>query len=225
MVDVVRLVDGVAARVKQLYPDDARRARIVAAAVEAVESLGPAAGLGRIAERAGIPRPHLYRHFASKEHLDAEVVRIAAIDLGATIRPHLAGGGDPQAVVHAAVDAAASWAEANPRLYRFIAAQPHTGPDRPDGVAMGRETFIAEVRTALQRYGDVAGGLRDVPEAVVAGVVGLIEASLIWWLDRRDEDRDAMVDRLARQVTLLLLDTAGGPTTSATTAEPDPLRR
>jgi len=203
MVVMGRLVDGVAARVKQLYPDDARRAGIVVAAVEAIESANPAAGLAWIAERAGIQRPHLYRHFASKEQLDAEVVRIAALDLRDRLQPHLSGDGSPEETVRVAVGAAADWATENPQLYRFIAAPPSRE------VARGRERFVSDVRVALQEYGAAHGLELDVSEAVIAGVVGLIESSLIWWLDHRAEPREAVVDRLARQVTALFIDVAG----------------
>ncbi|WP_278258073.1 helix-turn-helix domain-containing protein [Nocardioides convexus] len=46
---------------------DARRAQVVQAAIDAIEEGGASVGMAQIAERAGIPRPHVYRHFASKE--------------------------------------------------------------------------------------------------------------------------------------------------------------
>lgn len=212
MVDVGRIVDGAAARVKRLYPEDARRARVVTAAVEAMEAFGPAVGLGRIAERAGIPRPHLYRHFASKEQLDAEVVRFGAVDLADRIRPHLAASGTPYDVVVGVIDAAADWATENPQLYRFIAAQGHggTGPapePGPPASASGRERFLSDVRTALVGFLGPTGAAA-VPDAVVASVIGFVETGIIWWLDHRDEPLDRVVQRLARHVSVVLADVA-----------------
>jgi AcrR family transcriptional regulator len=55
-----------------------RRDALVAAALSCVEEFGPGVGMAPIAERAGVPRPHVYRVVASKEELDAEVGRLAA---------------------------------------------------------------------------------------------------------------------------------------------------
>ena len=196
MSGVGRIVDGAAARVRRLYPEDARRARVVSAAVEALEAFGPAVGLGRIAERAGIPRPHLYRHFASKEQLDAEVVRFAAVDLGDRVRPHLSASGTPHDVVAGVIAAAAAWASENPQLYRFIAAQSHDS------------RALADVRGALARLLGPEGAAA-VPDAVLASLVGLVETGIIWWLDHEDEPLDRLVQRLARHASLVLVDVAG----------------
>src|SRR5690349_15505504 len=48
-----------------------RRDQLVAAALSCIEEFGPGVGMGQIAERAGVPRPHVYRVIASKDELDA----------------------------------------------------------------------------------------------------------------------------------------------------------
>lgn len=36
--------------------------------------------------------------------------------------------------------------------------------------------------------------------------MGMVDATVIWWLDQRDETLDLMVGRLSRHVTLVLQD-------------------
>ncbi len=57
------------------------------AAARAIEEYGPGVGTAQIAERAGVARPHVYRHFDSKEDLEREVLRFAADQLIDTVRP------------------------------------------------------------------------------------------------------------------------------------------
>ena len=46
-----------------------RRAAIIDAAVTAIEEYGPDALTAQIAEKAGVPRTHVYRHFEGKHAL------------------------------------------------------------------------------------------------------------------------------------------------------------
>jgi hypothetical protein len=51
----------------------------------------------------------------------------------------------------------------------------------------------------------VALGLDTEPaERLMVGVVGLVDATAAWWLDRSDLSREAVTDELTDQVWLLL---------------------
>lgn len=204
MVDVAKWLDSSVA--KRLGVDRggeaARRAKVLLAAVDAVEELGAGVGMGEVAERAGIPRPHVYRVFASKEMLDIEVARFAATELVRRVRPHFRQVGTPFDVVHGVILAVVEWAAEHPNLYRFLAAQQQTKAWHR--ARFGRTRFLDEIATAMDRYLDAGGYTAKAPDGVLAGLMGMVDASIIWWLDHRDESKRDVVDRLTRQVTLVL---------------------
>lgn len=178
-----------------------RRELIIRAAARAIEEYGPDAGTGQIAELAGVARPHVYRHFSSRDELLLEVARYAAGDLKATVRPSLTRSGTPLEVIRGLVDASVGWAADHPGLYRFITERKQTRDLHRDRI--GRSHFLGEIVEAADAYLGAAG-LTSPPDGVVAGLMGMGDASIIWWLDHRDEPRDVLVDRLTRQVWLIL---------------------
>ena len=85
-----------------------KRERVVKAAMQVIDESGIGAGTALIAERAGIPRPHVYRYFTSRDDLDDQMARRAAQDLIARVRPNLTRRGTPQQVVEGLVRACAT---------------------------------------------------------------------------------------------------------------------
>lgn len=197
MVDVGRLVDSAAARAKRATADAGRIGKLVAAALEAVEAHGPNVGMGRIAELAGIPRPHVYRYFTNKDELDLEVVRVAAADLAAALRPSLTIGGTVSEIVTEVVATIVGWAGQHPQLFRFIAAQPGA-----------RELMHQELLTTFQAYLSEAGLEAEVPPAGVAAVIGMGDAGITWWLDHHDETPEEVTTRLSRYAVAIIYDFA-----------------
>ena len=98
-----------------------RRAAIIAAAIDAIEAHGPDALTGQIAEMAGVPRTHVYRHFDGKQALDLAVSRLVANQIGTSIRAGLATPGSARDIIRAAISQHLGWIEAHPNLYRFLA--------------------------------------------------------------------------------------------------------
>src|SRR5882757_6900888 len=88
-----------------------RRAAIIAAAITAIEEHGPDALTGQIADRAGVPRTHVYRHFDGKQALDLAVARAAAKEVGESIRSGLATRGSARAIIHASISEHLGWIE------------------------------------------------------------------------------------------------------------------
>lgn len=209
MVDVGRWVDSAVGRTlhKRVSDEDARRFRTILAAADAIDEIGPGVGLAEIADRAGLQRPNVYRLFKSKDVLDAEVAGFAATELIRWVRPSLNRPGTVEQIVYGVIDAALSWAEEHPNLYRFLAARQQTKALHPARV--GRTRLLGEVVDALAAYmrthtppveiGEPADGL-------MVGLMGMVDASIIWWLDHHDESREDVVARLTRQVVLVLTD-------------------
>ncbi|HWJ09447.1 MAG TPA: TetR/AcrR family transcriptional regulator [Nocardioides sp.] len=209
MVDVVKWVDSTVRRrnAKEALESDARRAQVVQAAIDAIEAGGGAVGMGQIAERAGIPRPNVYRHFASKEQLDAEVARYAATELLRRVRPHLATPGTPVEIIRGLIAPCVAWAAEHPHLFRFLAAQQQT--KALHRARLGRTRLLSEIVEAARSYLRATPLSADPPEGVLVGVMGMVDASIIWWFDHHDETQEQLVDRLTRQVAAVLVDTLG----------------
>jgi AcrR family transcriptional regulator len=208
MVEVGRWVDSTVRRrsAREALVRDEKRERVVRAAIEVIDESGVGAVTAQIAERAGIPRPHVYRHFSSRDDLDNEVARRAAEDLIERVRPHLTRRGTPRQIVEGLVGACAGWAAEHPHLYRFLAAR---GQSRTlHRARMGRSRLLDEVAAAARGY--TSADVEAFPEGILVGVMGMVDATVIWWLDQRDESLEAMVGRLSGHVTLVLQDALAG---------------
>jgi len=202
--DPERWTDTASARraTSQTGPRALRREQIVRAAATAIGEDGPEAGTGRIAELAGVARPHVYRHFSSREELLVEVARYAAGELKARVRPTLSRTGTPLAVIRGPVSESVAWAAENPNLYRFV-----TQRDQMRDLhrtRLGRTHFLGEIVGAAAAYLRASGIDTAPPDGILAGLMGMVDASIIWWLDHQDEEREVLVDRLTGQVWLIL---------------------
>lgn len=188
--------DTVAARRAAVAATDReqRRRLIVEAAIRAIEQHGADAGLGAVADQAGLPRPHVYRHFTGKDDLDQEVARHAGRLLSEWIRPSLEARGEPEEVINGIVGRVLVWAVDHPNLYRFRAR-------------LAAPAAVGELGDALAAYLRAAGHDARPPAHVVAGIIGLADGGIIWWLDHQDEsDLDGLARWLGAQVLAVLGD-------------------
>lgn len=184
-----------------------RRAAIIAAAVAAIEEHGPEALTGQIAARAGVPRTHVYRHFDDRAALDLAVCAHVAAELGARLRAGLSTPGSPLRIIGSAVDAHLTWIEEHPNLYRFLAQHAYAIKDA-EGVTDAKAVFAAELTAVLQHYLRLLGADPAPAERVIVGVVGMVDATATWWLERRDVSRPELTETVTRQVWLIIDDTA-----------------
>jgi len=183
-----------------------RRDQIVVAAAVAIEEFGAGVGAAQIAERAGVARPHVYRHFDSKEDLQTEVLRLAATKLIEAVRPAMRQSGTAPAIIEGVIAAAVTWADQNPNLYRFMAARQQTKATHR--ARLGRTRFLGEVVDATSAYLRTPDVQVDIPDGVMAGLMGMVDSGIIWWLDHRDESRGEVITRIGHQVWLVLRDLA-----------------
>jgi AcrR family transcriptional regulator len=183
-----------------------RRAALTAAAIDAIRTLGPDAGMDAIAAHAGISKPVLYRYFADKSQLWQAVGQEAALRVVLAIQPAVAAVRDERAVVAAAVDAYLAHIESDPNLYQFVVHQP--------GIARPRDVVADTVDTVASGLARIIGDrLRErgldsgaaLPWAY--GVVGYVQTVGDWWLRHQQPiSRAALSDYLT---TLLWSGIAG----------------
>jgi AcrR family transcriptional regulator len=180
----------------------ARREQIIEAARAVIEEYGRDALTGQIAQRAGLARPNVYRHFASKDELDQAVARSAYQELRAQIRIRLDLCGTPLDVIRAPIAVRIVWADNHPNLYRFLLSRGYKRSSRQRPAE--RREFVADLAAAGEHYFPHFGDDPDAAAALVVALGGLIDASILSWLSRRTETRERLIDRLTTQVWLLV---------------------
>jgi AcrR family transcriptional regulator len=181
-----------------------RRRTIIGAAIATIDEFGPDVLTAQIAERAGVPRTHVYRHFEGKDALDMAVAREISRQIGQTIRLGLEGGGSARNLIKVAIEAHLSFIEDHPNLYRFLARRAYTvdatGSASTDDA---KAAFAAELSGLLTGYMALLDIHSDHAEQVMIGVVGMVDATGAWWVDHRDVARAELTERLTDQTWLL----------------------
>ena len=182
-----------------------RRLAIINAAIAAIEEHGPDALTGQIAERAGVPRTHVYRHFDGKQALDRAVARHVALQIGEQIRAGLATPGSASDMIRGAIGQHLTWMEQHPNLYRFLAANAYTvGATGSPSVDDAKAAFAGELTALLADYMRRFGLDTTPAERVIVGVVGMVDATAAWWLEHHDVSRDELTEALTAQVWLII---------------------
>jgi AcrR family transcriptional regulator len=182
-----------------------RRAAIIAAAIEAIEEHGPDALTGQIAEKAGVPRTHVYRHFEGKSALDLAVARSAAAEITESIRTGLASGGTTLEILRAAISRHLSWIEEHPNLYRFLAQHAYVIGQSGTRVSDDAKAALAAELTQLLSGYMRRFGLDPSPvELLVVGAVGMVDSTAAWWLEHREPPREELAAMLADELWCLI---------------------
>jgi AcrR family transcriptional regulator len=181
-----------------------RRARIIEAAVEAIEEHGPDVLTAQIAEKAGVPRTHVYRHFDGKPALDLAVSTEVAVEIGRHIRTAFAEAGSTTDLISSAIDRHLAWVDEHPNLYRFLALNAYAIKTPHGRPADAKAAFAAEITDVTARYMGALGLSTEPAERMIVGVVGLVDATASWWIDRREPDRDTVAAELKDEVWLII---------------------
>jgi AcrR family transcriptional regulator len=172
----------------------ARRAELVQAAVAAIDEHGRTAGIGEIAEVAGVSKPVLYRYFADKADLHAAVGSWGASLLMERLLPVIAEDRPVEERVRLGVDAYLATIEEHPNVFLLLVQHRVSGDTDP--LADGKAAIAAAIASVM---GDVLRGLNadaGGAEPWAHGVVGLGLATGEWWLERRTMSRAAVAGYL-----------------------------
>lgn len=172
-------------------PAARRRRQLLAVALGSFAAAGyHATSMEGIADAAGVSKPVLYQHFASKAELFRELIVAVGTDLLEAVTAAAAAEDDPYRRVLAGFGA----------YFCFVGAQPAAFTLLFDSGARQAPEFSASVRSVESHIASTIGDLIEVDiepphrELLAFGIVGLAETTSRMWLERRDgslEDRTA----------------------------------
>lgn len=193
-----------------------RRQMVVDAAIDVIEQHPPGETIHvqQIADRAGIHRTVLYRHFEDRTDLDLAVQTAICQQAGAELFASMSMQGTPREITFRVVETYIRWAAAHPALVRF--AERDLGGDvvpleqALEQVAEGIELLITSI---IQMLGvELPQKDRDALDPFVFGLIGGgFQATKRW--ANRDTVRPPIEDfvellgtNIWRQVTGIALD-------------------
>lgn len=175
-----------------------RRTEVIDAAVAVIEVSGAEVSVQQVADRLGLPRPVVYRHFDGRTDLD-EQIRVRILDsLLTELLPTLRADGTVRDAVRGAVGTYVGWVDSHPNLHRFLAAGAPQG-DSSHALAGARDrigTRLADLfATAAAHVG--IDPVRARPMAF--GIVGFVDGVVNSW--RADPAGGLESDRIVAIVT------------------------
>jgi AcrR family transcriptional regulator len=177
----------------------ARRAEFVEAALRALDAHGPDLGMEDVAAEAGVTKPVLYRHFDDKADLYVALGQRGTEILFQRLIPAINAELAPVPRIRMALDAFFMVIEEHPNLYRLLARGPvHDKPVDSDVVAEDKEVIAAALTALLGDYMRMFNMDSGAAEPWAHGIVGMVQNTGEWWLDRRSMGRDSVVEYLTQ---------------------------
>ncbi|MGA7910453.1 MAG: TetR/AcrR family transcriptional regulator [Candidatus Dormiibacterota bacterium] len=186
------------ARLRGSARREARRALMVKAAVRAIRRLGPAVTMADIAREAGVSKPILYRQFAGKTDLHAEVSATATAALIAKLQ----AASDREARRHgqltSVINAYLEYVGRERRLVGFLRQTPASMAASTGQPAQHFAATLATRISIMLREGLGADGGDPSPtDAWAVGLVGYVQAAADWWVSGPAVPQTVVAEQLA----------------------------
>lgn len=164
-----------------------RRSTILAAAIAVVEAGEPGAEVHvqQIAERAGLSRTVVYRHFADRADLDRAVQAEILDGLWGELIPAVTLEGTVTEIIERVVSTYVGWAVAHPALHRLAEQDPAAGGTGPlqEGLERiaGRVVDLIATATELLEL-DLDDDQRAGLDPLVFAIVGAVFSAVRRWM-------------------------------------------
>lgn len=177
----------------------ARRAEFVEAALTALHERGPDLGMDDVAAAAGVTKPVLYRHFDDKADLFLALGQRGTEILLQRLIPAINAELAPVPRIRMALDAFFTVIEEHPNLYRLLARGSFAEkPVDADVVAEDKEIIATALTALLGDYMRMFNMDSGAAEPWAYGIVGMVQNTGEWWLERRSMSRDSVVEYLTQ---------------------------
>lgn len=161
---------------------------------------GPDFHIEQVAVEAGVSKPVLYRHFADRADLVQAMGERGTEILLDRLIPAMNSEEAPVPRIRKAVDAVLSTLDEHPNLYWALARHaPLAGPDS-DVVRQDKELIAAALCALLGDYLSALGLDSGAAEPWAYGVVGLVQNTAEWWLERRSMSRERVTEYLTELI-------------------------
>lgn len=177
-----------------------RRAEFVAAGAAAVDRFGADVSAEQIAEVALISRTVLYRYFRDRDDLRQAVGEYVVNELTATVSSHLhlKRVTKPRCIIETTVGAIVDWFAEYPNRYYFLRALQN------GSIEQVNHRLADQVADLLKYLMTIFGLDSAQAEPTAYGVIGLIESSAAWWLDKRPMSQERLTEMLSDSVWVLI---------------------
>jgi AcrR family transcriptional regulator len=184
-------------RVSRRLPTAERRTLIVEAAGRLFGEHGyDATRLDDIAAAAGVTKPILYRHFADKEALYLALLARHRDDLP-TFTAAMPAEGPREERLRAVLDGWVAYVETHAYAWRMLFLDSGGGPEVRAFRSEVRDQARAVLVQAIRALGPAAVPEREL-EPLAELMRGGMAATVLWWMDRPDVPREAVVDAITR---------------------------
>lgn len=158
---------------KRSFIEEARRAQIVASAIDVVAEVGyPQASMARIAAHAGISRGLISYHFANKAELLTEVITSVYIDGAQFMGPQIAEQTDAPSQLRMYITANLEYMRAHPnRMLALVDIFTSAGRDELSGLGEQDNDAALGPLEEIFHNGQSAGEFRDFDVRTMAHAV------------------------------------------------------
>ncbi len=166
-------------------PAARRREQLLQVALETFAGQGfHQTSMNEIAERAGVTKPVLYQHFASKRDLYLELLNDVADDLMAGIKTATATADGPRDQVERGFAAIFSWMADKPARFGILFSGDTVREPEFSGVAAATEqTAAATIAELIQ-----VEGMDDEHRLILGyGIMGMVEVICRHWVQQNVE--------------------------------------
>jgi AcrR family transcriptional regulator len=183
---------------RRRLPAAQRRETLIAAASELFAQRGyDHVSLDEVAERAGVTKVIVYRHFASKKDLYMQLLAAHRDELLRTLAEGMAAQRPLADRVPAVADAWFSYVETNPFAWAMLFQDVTGEPEIRAFHASMRDTARAAIvglLTAEPTLRLKPGMLEPAAELLRSAMTGLA----LWWLEHRDVSRTTLVETITQ---------------------------
>jgi AcrR family transcriptional regulator len=173
-----------------------RRAEFVEAAMRVLADVGPDFGIEQVAVEAGVTKPVLYRHFSDKADLVEAMGERATEILLDRLIPALNSEEAPLPRIRKSIDAFFGTLEDYPNLYWVLARHTPIDGSGSDVVREDKEIIATALSALLGDYLRAFGLDSGPAEPWAYGLVGCVQNTAEWWLDRRSMSRESVTEYL-----------------------------
>lgn len=185
-----------------------RRQVILDAAIAVVEAAEPGAEIHvqQIAERAGLNRSVVYRHFADRADLDHAILAEIVEGVMERLLPALTLDGSVRQIIDRIVIAYVDWAAAHPALHRLV-DHASIGGALEQGLDRVASLIIEVLETAIPMLGlDLDEADADAIDPLAYALVGAAFSAVRRWVSREPRRPDAadLAAMLSDSVWLIL---------------------